>query len=292
MKNIKKLVAGIALFGIVLSSIVHATNAPIDSAVSWVTLSNAWVADAVTETLTLTWVTKDFSADNVNYYEIKKNDGTIVKTDTTVSTNGSNTFTIVFDFDSVLDTSTRYTIGFKTVSGDFGGAVLVVNTDSNLTVTGIVLPVLQFELEATSKDFGVLTTSYGAVSTGVEVGTNAVNWVTVTAKSINGGLNSAAVGHTIGLTGNDTLYSNESYQFQSQVGTTDSVSGASIAGVVYTTVNTANQVVTVYTADKPQNFDTAGGYDTDFGAQIRIAASTPAATDYSDTIVFTATGNF
>ena len=59
MKNIKKLVAGIALFGIVLSSIVHATNAPLDSAVSWVTLSNAWVADAVTETLTLTWVTKD-----------------------------------------------------------------------------------------------------------------------------------------------------------------------------------------------------------------------------------------
>ena len=58
---------------------------------------------------------------------------------------------------------------------ELDGLDVVVNTDSNLTVTGIVLPVLQFELEATSKDFGVLTTSYGAVSTGVEVGTNAVN---------------------------------------------------------------------------------------------------------------------
>lgn len=288
MKNIKKLVAGIALFGIVLSSIVHATNAPLDNATAGVILSG----DATTETLTLSWVTKDFSSDNVNFFEIKKNDGTSVYTGSTVTTNGSNTFAITFDFDTVLNTSTRYTIGFKTVSGDFGGAVLVINTDSNLTVTGIVLPVLQFALEATSKDFWVLTTSYTGVTTGVEVGTNAVNWVTVTAKSVSGGLASTTASHTIGLTGNDALYSNESYQFQSVVGTTDSVSGATIAGIAYTTVNTAGQSVTVYTADKPQNFDTAGDYDTDFGAQIRIAASTPAATDYSDTIIFTATGNF
>ena len=264
-----------------------------DNATASVTLSNNGVADAVTETITVSGITKEFSTDNVNFYEIKKNDGTSVKTDTSVSTNGTNTFTIVFDFDSVLDTSTRYTIAFKTVSGDFGSAVLVVNTDNTLTVTGIVLPILKFELEATSKDFGTLTTSYGAISTGVEIGTNAVNGVTVTAQSTNGGLTSATASHTIGLWTNDALYTaNESYQFQSVLWTTDSTSGATIAGLSYTTINTASQTVTVYTADKPQNFDTAGGYDTDFGAQIRIAESTPAATDYSDTIIFTATGNF
>lgn len=288
MKNMNKIFAILTIIVFTLSTIVNAANTPLDGATANITLSGNTTA----ETLTVTQNGKDFTADNVNLVEIKNNAGTIVYTNTSV-TNANGSFTIVGnDFDTSLNNTTRYTIAFKTVSGDFGWAVLVINTDNTLTVTWIVLPVLTFALEASSKDFEVLTTNYKSISTGVEIWTNAANGVSVTAKSTNGGLKSTTAGHTIGLGTNDSLYSNESYQFQSVLWTADSVSGATIAGLSYTTVNTVNGEHVIYTANKPQNFDTSWDYDTDFWAQIKIAESTPAATDYSDTIVFTATWNF
>jgi hypothetical protein len=290
MKHTKKLVAFIALFTIVVSTIAHAANAPLDGATAGVTLSGS----AATEVLTVTQPGKDFTGDKVKLYVIKKNDDTVAHSNsgTTIATNANGSFTITMDFDTKLNTTTRYTIAFQTVSGDFGWAVLVINTDNTLTVTGTVLPVLKFALEATSKDFGVLTATYTGVTTGIEVGTNAVNGVTVKAKTTNGWLKSTTASHTINLSGNNALYAAEGYQFKSDLGTHDSTASTGITWVALTTMNTVNKEITVYTAPKPQNFDTAWDYDADFTAQAKISASTPAASDYKDTIIFTATGNF
>jgi len=66
-----------------------------------------------------------------------------------------------------------------------------------------------------------------------------------------------------------------------------------VSGILAPTeVDETNESNTVYTANRPQNFDTAGDYDVDFVVRAKISESTPAAADYTDTITFTVTGNF
>jgi hypothetical protein len=294
MKNLKKVLAFMLMFVMILWTVVHATNAPLDNATAVVVLGGDGSNDSLTGTLS----TKDFSWDNVGSYVIKKNDGTIVYSGSSVDTNANWSFVISgVDFDANnVDVSNRYTISFVTASWDYGAAVLVVNKDTyksnELTVTGAVLPVLKFAIEDADRAmwFGILTSTYTWVTTGLEVGTNAVNWLTITAKSTNWGLNSSNASHTIGLSGNDALYSDENYQFKTVTWAHDSVSDATITKIDFTTVNDTS-AITVYTADKPQNFNITN-YDVDFTAQIKIAESTPAATDYTDNIIFTVTGNF
>lgn len=289
MKTFKKIIATISIVSILaLSSIVNA--APLDSAIADITLD--WGVG--TDTLTVT-VVKDFTLDAVTSVSISTNTGASVYSATgSVVTDADGSFTITgVDFDAEgMNTATRYTISFTTAN-DHGAAVLVVNNDNQFTVSATVQPVLKFAMQTTSDDLGTLTTSYGVgVTTGLEIGTNAVNWVSISAQTTNGWLVSTDATHTINLSTNDTLYSNEGYQFTSVVWTHDSASGATIAWQTATTMNTVNQTQVIYTANMPQNFDTAWDYDVDFTVTARVAESTPAASDYTDVIIFTATANF
>lgn len=288
MKVLKKIIATIALVSITIASTV-VNAAPLDNATANVTLSN----DITTEVLTVNVPSKDFASDNANYVEITDNNWNTVYTGSTITSNVWEDFTVDMDFDTVLNTTTRYTISFTTVWGDFGAAVLVINQDNVLTVTATVQPVLKFAIEDNNANFGVLTTTSASITRWIEVWTNAINWVTVTAKTVNGWLKSTtAWGHTIWLNTNDTLYSDEAYSFTSNLGGSDSAVWAVIAGMVESDIVAANDEFTVYTADMPQNFDATTDYDTDFTISTKIAESTPSASDYTDVIIFTATANF
>ncbi|MFC1797723.1 hypothetical protein ACFLY2_00625 [Patescibacteria group bacterium] len=142
--------------------------------------------------------------------------------------------------------------------------------------------------------FGTLTTATGAITTDIEVGTNAVGGLNITAESVNGGLASTTAAHQINESTNDALYDAEGYFFSSTVASTtpDSMSGAVITGLATSTnVDELNKIQTIYTAVKPQNFDTTE-YDVTFTVEAKVAESTPSASDYTDVIIFTTTANF
>jgi len=286
MNNYKKIIATISLVTMFIASTV-VNAAPIDNATAKVTLS--W--DNNNEILTVENIVN--ASGSFDYVEIISNTWTTVYTWSTFATNSSTGFTIDADFDTVLNTSTRYSISFKTDTWDFGAATLVVNQDNRIVVTASVQPVLKFAIEDGTSDFWVLSTSTWTITRWIEVWTNAVNWVTVTAQTVNGWLRSeTASGHTIWLNTNDSLYANEVYAFTSTLWTADSASWAVINWMTTTDVAAANDIFTVYTANMPQNFDTVNSYDTNFSISAKIAESTPAASDYTDIIIFTATANF
>ncbi len=286
MRSFKKIIATISIVTMLIAStIVNA--APLDNATAAVTLD--WGAGS--DTLIVSNITSASGA--FDYIEITDNAWTSVYTWSVFDTNTSTGFSITsVDFDTTLDNSTRYTISFTTTGGDFGAAVLVVNQDNRIVVTATVQPVLKFAIEDWVTDFGVLSTSLSTITRWIEVGTNAVNGVTVTAQTVNGWLKSTtASGHTIWLNTNDDLYSSETYSFTSVLWTADSASWATINGLVITDIVAADDVFTVYSANKPQDFNTSD-YDTDFVISTNIAASTPSASDYTDIIIFTATADF
>lgn len=305
MRSFKKIIATISLVTMLIAStIVNA--APLDSATASITLNGS----GNTETLTVLWAQvdengwdKDFT-DNIDSVKIKNNDDVLVYENVNgdgITNNADGSFTIdAIDFETVagdvivaLITGTRYTISFTTDSWDFWSAVLVINEDNRLTVSATVQPVLKFAIEWNTADFGVLTSDIKSISKWIEVWTNAINWVTVTAQTLNGWLKSvSASDHTIWLSA-DPLYSSEEYKFTSTLGTPDSASSATIDGMALSDVTSVGQVFPVYSTNKPQNFETAiGGYDTSFIISTKISDSTPSASDYKDIIIFTATANF
>ncbi len=301
--NLKKLVAGASVLGLVaINSIGSFVNAAmLDNATASLTIDASWENELVT--VNVTW--KDFSASNVNRVLIKDNAGTTVYTNTTVDTNANWSFTInSVDLETpsanvlvAMNSSTRYTISFETVNWDLWSAVLVNGTDNRITVSAKVDPVLKFGIETSSLTFAnpLSTTISSSPATGLELGTNAINGVTVVATSTNWSLLDSVSWHKINGSANDALYSAEDYQFESTVSLSpDSTAWATITWLAATTVDDATMgttnVKTVYSANAPQNYSTAS-YDTSFKLNSKIAESTPA-WNYGDTITFTITGNF
>lgn len=292
MRNFKKLTAISTILAILLTnSMSFAANSAINNSTA---TAAAW---AIGDTITITsaWNFPDGA-------EISS--ATITNLNWSATTNGTTLTAPVgaswTDDTSVLTVATwnltdntSYIIAFTTVDGDFGTTTLRLGTPTNdtIAVTANVQPVLKFALQSNSANLWTLTTAFWAwITTWVEIGTNAVNWVTVTATSTNGGLNSTTASHMINSSTNDALYANEGYQFTSTLWASDSVGGAAIAWLVATNVNNLGKTKTIYTANKPQNFDWT--YDTNFTVQAKIAESTPTASDYTDVIMFTATANF
>nr|MDD3720337.1 hypothetical protein [Candidatus Gracilibacteria bacterium] len=192
-------------------------------------------------------------------------------------------------------------IGTGSVSGTsaFDSAIIwndlipgsATGTVSGIVVTATVLPTLNMVISTGAINLGILNAStYSSGSLSIEVGTNAANGVTITAKSSTGGLRSASNGSIINNLTTDGLA--ESYKFSSALG---AASDSSVAGYTQTAnldseVNNSSSGFTLYTTNKPEA--SSGVNDVVFNVSAKIDQQTPAASDYQDTITITVVGNF
>lgn len=160
---------------------------------------------------------------------------------------------------------------------------------SGIVVKAKVDPTLNMTLSTSEIDLGTLVA--GVPSNGtldIEVGTNAVNGVNVTARSSKGGLENTASG---AIVINDADADGEAYTFASSANAIDStVSGFATTGdLTALEVNDNVTEHTIYTTNKPER--DLGVNDVTFTVSTTATAQTPAG-DYEDTITFTVTGNF
>ena len=162
------------------------------------------------------------------------------------------------------------------------------------SVTGIIVsasvdPTLTMEISTGSLSLGVLSTTTKTASLSIEVGTNANNGLVVSAQSANGGLTSTTASGIINSLNADGVA--ESYKFLSMTG---AASDSTVAGFVATAnLNeemTGSTAKAIYSTNKPEAF--SGLNDVTFDVTSSIALTTPAASNYTDTLTFTVTGNF
>ncbi len=164
---------------------------------------------------------------------------------------------------------------------------------NGLSVTARIAPVLNMVITGSGViNLGTLSSasaSSGAVN--IEIGTNAVNGASVTARSTNGGLQNAS---------NASVYINDltadevadSYKFLSTLVAADDSSYASFAQAssLNTEVNNNTTNHILYTSNKPQVLSpTTDDFSLTVSAQPSI--ETPAG-NYADTVVVTVSGNF
>jgi hypothetical protein len=141
-------------------------------------------------------------------------------------------------------------------------------------------------------DLGVLSSTVASSgSVNIEIGTNAVNGASVTARSTNGGLQNAsnASVYVNDLTADEVA---DSYKFLSTLVAADDSSYASFtqASTLNTEVNNNTTNHILYTSNKPQVLSpTTDDFSLTVSAQPSI--ETPAG-NYSDTVVVTVSGNF
>ncbi|MDD5197899.1 MAG: hypothetical protein PHN60_03495 [Candidatus Gracilibacteria bacterium] len=162
------------------------------------------------------------------------------------------------------------------------------------SVTGIIVsasvaPTLTMEISTGSLALGVLSATTATASLSIEVGTNANNGVVITAQSFNGGLKSTTASGIINSLAADGVA--ESYKFLSATGAASdsTVAGYAITGLQNTEV-TDGTAHTIYQTNKPEN--STGVNDITFDVTSSIDLMTPAASNYTDTVTFTVTGNF
>jgi hypothetical protein len=163
------------------------------------------------------------------------------------------------------------------------------------TINGIVVkakirPILNMVVTGSGEiDLGYLSdTVYSSGSVNIEVGTNAVNGASATARSTNGGLQNAS---------NASVYINDltadevadNYKFASAIVAADDSSYASFtqAATLNTEVNNNTTNHTLYTSNKPQVLSTTTD-DFSFTVSAKPSIETPAG-DYSDVVVLTVT---
>ena len=163
---------------------------------------------------------------------------------------------------------------------------------SNIIVTATVLPVLNMVISTGAIDLGTLTAWVESTgSLGIEVGTNAANGVTITARSGSGGLTNTS-DNTIQINNLTTDWVADSYTFASTAGTHDSTVSGYTQSSDYAAVEVNDNTIenTIYSTNKPEQ-DDATNDDVTF-----VVAATPniqtSAWDYQDNITFTVTGNF
>lgn len=163
---------------------------------------------------------------------------------------------------------------------------------SGIIVTAQVLPTINMVISADSIDLGTLDA--GIESTGnldIEVGTNAANGVTITARSWSGGLtNTSDNALQINALVADGIA--ESYTFASSANAIDStVTGFANSGdLVAVEVDDNTTEHTIYSTNKPEQ-DDGTIQDVSFTVGATSDAQTSAG-DYQDSITFTVTGNF
>ena len=161
-----------------------------------------------------------------------------------------------------------------------------------VVVTAQVLPTLNMVISTGAIDLGILTAgSEASGSLDIEVGTNAANGLTITARSGSGWLTSTS-DNTIQINSLPDDGNAESYTFASTALAIDStVDGFATTGdLTELEVNENATEHKIYSTNKPE-LDDATNADVAFTVAATSNAQT-AAGDYEDTITFTVTGNF
>lgn len=168
-------------------------------------------------------------------------------------------------------------------------------TVNGIVVTATVKPSLNMVITGNGViDLGVLDpTAYSSGSVAIEVGTNAINGASVTARSTNGGLQNTTDNTQYindATTANDPVA--DSYQFSSSIlATADSAFGTFTQTAMSTVeVNNSTTPHPIYTSNKPQALS-VGTDDFTFAVAAQPDAQTPAG-EYNDIVVLTVTGNF
>jgi len=191
-------------------------------------------------------------------------------------------------FDAVIDWNDTFT------AASASGSV------TDIVIKARVEPSLNMVISTGAIDLGVLAT--GIASTGdlaIEIGTNAVNGVSITARSQSGGLTNTSDSdiQINTLTPAADPVTGESYTWASTIGAGDSSFGT------FTAVNTgangldsAKEITentteyNVYTSNKPEGASVAQD-DVTFTVSATAQAETPAG-NYEDRVTFTVVGNF
>ncbi len=164
-------------------------------------------------------------------------------------------------------------------------------TINGIVVTARVLPTLNMTISGSGTialgNLSSATASTGSVS--IELGTNAINGASVTARSTNAGLtNNSSGAVVINSLAVDGFA--DSYRFVSLANATDSTApGFTQSGTLNTEVNSSVTNYTLYTSTRPQPL--TGVDDITFSVSAQPNAQTPAG-DYQDVVVVTVTGNF
>ncbi len=219
-------------------------------------------------------------------------------------------FRILAGITSLLIITQSLTWGLSTTNAAFigsgtvqGSGALNVNINWNdtfpgtasgaingIVVTGRVLPTLNMTISG-SGTMALGNLSSSAYSTGtinIELGTNAVNGASITARSTNGWLQNISNSGTI-INSLTTDGFADSYRFKSTLGTTDSTTpGFTQSGAIDQEVSNTT-AVTIYSSNKPQPLTNVD--DLSLAVSARPNAQTPAG-DYRDIVVITVTGNF
>ncbi len=173
----------------------------------------------------------------------------------------------------------------------FGNLANASGSVNNILIQATVAPSLNVWIST-----GVInlwTLIAGTQSTGslnLEVGTNAVNGVSITVRSGSGGLTNIA-DNSIQINNLTTDWVAESYVFSSSINAAIDSTVTWFTQTATLTTQVANNTTEhlVYTSDKPQSTD--GINDVTFTVGATTDAQTPAG-NYEDRITFTITGNF
>jgi len=168
---------------------------------------------------------------------------------------------------------------------------LATGSVSWILITANILPTLNMVISTGAINLGTLNAAaYSTWSLDIEVGTNAANWVTVSAKSGTGWLRSAANWSIINNDGGDWIA--ESYKFASAL---NAASDSSITWFTHTAnlseeVNDNTTSHTLYNSIKPESSSWVN--DVTFFVSAKIDEQTPAGMDYQDTVTLTVVWNF
>ncbi len=205
----------------------------------------------------------------------------------------------LFLFSSLLSASQ---IGTGTVVGS-GGLSTPINwndtfsgssasgTINGIIVTARILPTLNMTISG-SGTVALWNLSSVSVSTGsvnIEIGTNAVNGASVTARSTNAGLQNTSSGATV-INSLVVDGFSDSYKFVSSASATDSTApGFTQVATLNSEVNDNSTNHAVYSCTRPQPL--TGVDDILFSITAQPNAQTPAG-DYRDIIILTVSGNF
>jgi len=193
-------------------------------------------------------------------------------------------------------------IGTGSVSGTtaFDSAVIWNNnfpgtatgTVSGIVVSATIAPTLNMAISTWAINLWTLTSAaYSTGSLNIEIGTNAVNGVNVTAKSSSGWLTNTS-DSAIQINSLATDGAVDSYKFTSALNAAnDSTAvGYTQTSNLNTEVTTNTTAHTIYTTNKPEQ-TSATVDDLTFSVSAKPNSQT-AAWNYQDTVTFTVVGNF
>lgn len=163
-------------------------------------------------------------------------------------------------------------------------------TVDGIAVTARILPTLNVTFSTGTLNLGTLTADVASTgSLTIEVGTNAVDGVTITARSSSGGLTNITdpVFQINSLSADGQV---ETYKFLSNIGNVDSTAvGFTSSATLNSEVNDNTTQHLVYTSNRPQPLQDQN--DINFFVAATAEGPTPAG-DYRDSLNFTVVGSF